>query len=156
MKLRSLVESLGSKSWQQIAQFMPDRSACQCRDRYKNYLLDSLVTEPWTAEEDALIVHQFHQVGPKWVDIAKMLSGRSGNNVKNRWHKHLYKSETGHVPKVREESKAAAQLPPPTPAPPQPVERSELDWPHLFNAEENPVAVGGWWFSGFPLGDPLF
>jgi hypothetical protein len=65
VKLRTLVESLGTKSWEEIARFIPERSARQCRDRYKNYLLESLVTEPWTAEEDALVVQKYHQIGPK-------------------------------------------------------------------------------------------
>jgi hypothetical protein len=92
-KLRSLVEKLGTGSWEEIAEFLPRRSGRQCRDRYKNYLLDSLVTNPWTAEEDALIIEKFHQIGPKWVEIGKMLHGRSGNSVKNRWYKQLSKME---------------------------------------------------------------
>jgi hypothetical protein len=32
-------------------------------------------------------------IGPKWVEISKYLVGRSGNDVKNRWHKHLAKWE---------------------------------------------------------------
>jgi hypothetical protein len=68
---------------------MPGRSPRQCRDRHRNYLLDSLVTSPWTPEEDAIIIAQFHVIGPRWVEIAKSLSGRSGSHVKNRWHRHL-------------------------------------------------------------------
>jgi hypothetical protein len=88
-KLRDLVTQLGTKSWEEIAKYMAGRTARQCRDRYKNYLLDSLVTAPWTAEEDAIIAERYRQLGPKWVEIAKMLNGRSGNHVKNRWHRHL-------------------------------------------------------------------
>jgi hypothetical protein len=91
IKLRSLVNNLGTKNWDEIARFMPSRSARQCRDRFKNYLRDCLVTNPWTSQEDALVIRQYHLIGPKWVEIGKMLSGRSGNNVKNRWHKHLCK-----------------------------------------------------------------
>jgi hypothetical protein len=91
LKLRGLVNSLGTKNWDEIARFMPTRSARQCRDRFKNYLRECLITNPWTAQEDALVIRQYHLIGPKWVEIGKMLSGRSGNNVKNRWHKHLCK-----------------------------------------------------------------
>jgi hypothetical protein len=87
--LRSLVQQLGAKSWEAIAAFMPDRTARQCRDRYKNYLLSSLVSDAWTPEEDQLILEKFREIGPKWVEISKLLTGRSGNHVKNRWHKHL-------------------------------------------------------------------
>jgi hypothetical protein len=88
-QLRRLVEDLGTKSWDEIAGFLPDRNGRQCRDRYRNYLLKGLITEPWTPKEDATLISQYHLIGPKWVEIGKMLSGRSGNNVKNRWHKHL-------------------------------------------------------------------
>ena len=90
-KLKDLVAQLGTKSWEKIARLMPERTARQCRDRYKNYLIDTLVSDPWTPEEDAVLIRMFHELGPKWVEIAKALNGRSGNNVKNRWHKHLAK-----------------------------------------------------------------
>jgi hypothetical protein len=97
-KLRNLVDTMGTKSWEAIAKFMGDRTARQCRDRFKNYLLDHLITEPWTPEEDAIVIQQFQLIGPKWADIGKLLSGRSGNNVKNRWHKHLHRLyKAGHV-----------------------------------------------------------
>jgi hypothetical protein len=108
MKLRALVESIGTQSWEDIARFIPDRSARQCRDRYKNYLLESLVRDPWTPQEDALVVQKFHQIGPKWVEIGKMLSGRSGNNVKNRWHKHLCKLEESGMVRMHDEPRAPA------------------------------------------------
>jgi hypothetical protein len=91
LMLRSLVEKLGTSRWNEIAQFLPRRSSRQCRDRYMNYLMDSLVRNPWTREEDAVLIQQVHQIGPRWVQIGKMLCGRSATNVKNRWYKRLRK-----------------------------------------------------------------
>ena len=34
----------------------------------------------------------YEKLGNHWVEISKHLEGRSGNSVKNRWHKHLKKS----------------------------------------------------------------
>jgi hypothetical protein len=90
-KLRALVTQLGNRHWEAIAQYMPGRTARQCRDRYKNYLLDSLVSTPWTQEEDQILREKYAELGPKWVEISKGLNGRSGNDVKNRWYKHLSK-----------------------------------------------------------------
>jgi hypothetical protein len=88
-KLRVFVHQLGTASGEDDAKCMANRTPRQCRDRYKNYLLDSLTHSPWTAEEDAILIKEFHAIGPKWVEIAKMINGRSGSQVKNRWHRHL-------------------------------------------------------------------
>jgi hypothetical protein len=87
--LRSIVDELGTESWGEISHRMPGRTARQCRDRYNNYLLDTLVANPWSPEEDAIVCRQYRELGPHWVQIAMLLNGRSGNHVKNRWHKHL-------------------------------------------------------------------
>jgi hypothetical protein len=92
LKLRNLVDSFGTRRWQEIAELMGDRCARQCRERYNNYLAETPTSHPWTAEEDAIIVRKYHEIGPHWVEIAKLLSG---NSVKNRWHKRLCKS--GHL-----------------------------------------------------------
>jgi hypothetical protein len=134
LQLRSLVEQLGTKHWEEISRYLPDRSARQCRNRYKNYLLDSLVTNPWTREEDAVLIEKFHQIGPKWVEIGKLLSGRSGNNVKNRWYKHLCKADIGAAPLAPGEQKAPLDLG-------QAIGWSEKDWPELFANPENPLQV---------------
>jgi hypothetical protein len=92
---------MGATSWEAVSKFMPTRTARQCRDRYKNYLVDNLVCDAWSPEEDALIVKKFHEIGPKWVEIAKLLNGRSGNHVKNRWHKHLLRIHAPAPPQPR-------------------------------------------------------
>jgi hypothetical protein len=87
--LQGLVGRIGSSNWQEIARHMGTRTARQCRDRYKNYLANPSPADPWTAEEDALIVAGVQRFGPKWVDIAKVFNGRTAVNIKNRWHRHL-------------------------------------------------------------------
>jgi hypothetical protein len=148
--LRGLVEKFGTKCWEEIARFHPDRSARQCRDRYKNYLIDSLVTDPWRPEEDALVIRKFHEIGPKWVEIGKLLSGRSGNNVKNRWHKHLRKIDAGAAstrPTVAVEEKRTVNLS-------QAIGLSESDWSRLFAWNEPPCVVDT--YRGFSVGETHF
>jgi hypothetical protein len=96
--LRTLVEKLGTSRWNEIAQFLPRRTSRQCRDRYMNYLMDSIVRNPWTREEDAILIRQVHEIGPRWVQIGKMLRGRSATNVKNRWYKRLRKIDANMPP----------------------------------------------------------
>jgi hypothetical protein len=91
-KLRMLVHQMGNQRWESVAQRMPGRTARQCRDRYKNYLLSSLVITPWSPEEDALLRRKYAELGPKWVEISRWFRGRSGNDVKNRWNRHISKT----------------------------------------------------------------
>jgi hypothetical protein len=92
MRLRTLIDRERPICWEIIARQMEDRTPRQCRDRYRNYLMDNIASDPWTPEEDEIICARFREIGPKWVEIAKGLNGRSGNHVKNRWHKHLRKT----------------------------------------------------------------
>jgi hypothetical protein len=66
---RPLVERLGTERWEEIARFLPERSARQCRYRYRNCLAEALMTNPWTTEEDAVVIQKFHQIGQMWVEI---------------------------------------------------------------------------------------
>ena len=90
-KLMRLVKKFGTKSWEEVSKFMPRRCGRQCRDRYNNYLLENFTKGPWTPEEDNFINQKYDEIGPHWVEISKMMPGRSGNDVKNRWHKTLSK-----------------------------------------------------------------
>jgi hypothetical protein len=90
-QLRMVVDQIGTSRWDIVASFLPFRTARQCRDRYRNYLLDFLVAVPWTPAEDELVRRKHAENGPKWAEISKSLTGRSGNDVKNRWHRHLAK-----------------------------------------------------------------
>ncbi|OHS94659.1 Myb-like DNA-binding domain containing protein [Tritrichomonas foetus] len=89
--LNYLVDRFGTKNWNQIAEYMPLRNARQCKERFLSYLSPNINLNPWTAEEDALLIKMFKEYGPKWVKISKSFDGRSDNNLKNRWYTHLKK-----------------------------------------------------------------
>lgn len=86
-------------NWDIIAKKLAGRTATQCRDRYTNYLYKAISNDKWTLEEDMVILEKTALIGHKWVTIAQYLPGRSGNNVKNRWHKYL--SVQSHRQKVK-------------------------------------------------------
>lgn len=88
-KLLRVINTYKIKSWDKIAKYMPGRTGRQCRDRYNSALYMKAVAKPWTKEEDAIIVEQYNMIGPKWMKISNKLEGRTGNNVKNRWYKHI-------------------------------------------------------------------
>jgi hypothetical protein len=163
VRLRALVDSLGTKNWEEVARFIPQRSARQCRDRYKNYLMESLMMDPWTPEEDAVVIQQFHRIGPKWVEIGKILKGRSGNNVKNRWHKHLCRRDPSLAklaPPVEKTAPITTPAPEKPPAsreqPGQARGMGEFISPTLFNSTDPGFSVDRSWNSGFSVEDSLF
>ena len=82
--LLNKINSDGLVNWNIIASCIPGRTGKQCRERYHNHLLDGIVKGGWSKEEDAIIRSSHLQIGNQWVQISKMLHGRSPNDVKNR------------------------------------------------------------------------
>lgn len=73
------------ESWSQVANLLPNRTARQVRERYKNFLSPGLTNKPWTKEEDNLLKEAYDRLGPKWAKITSYFNGRSEINIKNRW-----------------------------------------------------------------------
>lgn len=85
IKLTKLVEQFGTDNWNLISNKMKRRNSRQCRDRWENYLSPTLNKEPFTNEEDLLILEKYEEIGAKWVTISKFLVGRTDISVKSRW-----------------------------------------------------------------------
>ena len=89
--LIAAVQKLGTKSWKEIADFVPGRNGKQCRERWTGQLCPSISKDIWTPEEDSQLIRAQQMNGNKWASIAKTLPGRSSIAVKNRWgwlHRH--------------------------------------------------------------------
>lgn len=78
-----------NNNWDAVAKLLPWRSARQCRDRWTYYLSPSNNLEPFSPEEDQLIVQKVNELGKKWANISKFFTGRSDNSIKNRWYSKL-------------------------------------------------------------------
>ena len=89
--LKYVIQTLGIRNWSEVAKHLPGRTGRQCRDRYNNYLFKDISFRPWSEEEDSIILNKYLIYGNHWAKISTFLVGRSGNNVKNRWHKYLSK-----------------------------------------------------------------
>lgn len=74
------------KSWNIIAQCVPGRTPRQCRDRWMNYLKPNLKFDPWTKEEDELLISLVNTHGTHWTKMISDFPGRSTNAIKNRWN----------------------------------------------------------------------
>mmetsp|Transcript_11820 Transcript_11820/g.31794 ORF Transcript_11820/g.31794 Transcript_11820/m.31794 type:complete len:226 (+) Transcript_11820:321-998(+) len=87
--LLSLVRQFGEASWSRYASeyFGSRRTGSALRSRYFNNLFPGRdATRPWSADEDAVLIHKQQELGNNWVTIAVSLPGRSGNDAKNRFH----------------------------------------------------------------------
>jgi hypothetical protein len=115
-RLVELVRLYGANDWIAIAGLLGNRNPRQCRERYCNYLDPSLRCDPWTAEEDALIIAKHDMFGAKWSKIAKFFHNRSDNALRNRWQliaRHRIREANGGPP-VRSHRDNFGPTPPPS------------------------------------------
>ena len=113
-------------------------------------------TQPWTPEEDHLIVQMVEQVGHKWSAIATLLPGRTDNGVRNRWNRLDRCEHTRTAPRTRSHrsshrpaqpplSRVHASSPPHSHPQCQPrmpsIRQPSLDTSHASRLNERPHAA---------------
>jgi hypothetical protein len=93
------VQREGTKNWAKLAALLPGRVGKQCRERWRNHLDPDVHREPWTEQEDAILMDLHERLGNQWVKMVESLPGRSDNAIKNRWNstlsKRLEEAKTG-------------------------------------------------------------
>lgn len=95
LRLRGLVEQYGTKKWSYISTPFDNKGSKQCRRRWQNRLSMDAKNTSWTSEEDNILLKGHKKLGNRWTEIAKQLSGRTDNAVKNRFFALRKKKQRG-------------------------------------------------------------
>ncbi|KAM7250556.1 hypothetical protein ACFE04_022439 [Oxalis oulophora] len=83
--LRDQITLHGTDNWAIIASKFNDKTTRQCRRRWYTYLNSDFKKGGWSPEEDLLLCEAQRIFGNRWTEIAKVVSGRTDNAVKNRF-----------------------------------------------------------------------
>lgn len=83
--LREQISIHGTENWTIIASNFKDKTTRQCRRRWYTYLNTDFKRGGWSPEEDLLLCEAQKIFGNRWTEIAKVVSGRTDNAVKNRF-----------------------------------------------------------------------
>lgn len=84
------VSIYGQKQWKLISQQLPGKTPMQCMQRYNKIAKNSSIKGSWTKEEDQKLYNWVSTHGAtKWAQASKIISGRTGKQIRERWFNHL-------------------------------------------------------------------
>jgi hypothetical protein len=75
----------GPCNWGIVALPFMQRTGKQCRERWAHKLSRAYTSEPWTKEEDSLLIQLQRENGNQWAKFRSSFPRRSTVAIKNRW-----------------------------------------------------------------------
>lgn len=108
--LIELVKQIGTENWSMIASKLQGRIGKQCRERWYNHLDPNIRKDPFSKDEEEILLEAHARLGNKWSEISQLLPGRTDNQVKNHYHSYMYHKEKGTLD-IRDKKKVKLQRP---------------------------------------------
>uniref|UniRef100_A0A7S3G4L6 Uncharacterized protein n=1 Tax=Palpitomonas bilix TaxID=652834 RepID=A0A7S3G4L6_9EUKA len=104
--LLAAVEGWG-RNWAKVAEHVQGRTDVQCRERFVNVLDPSLNRQPWSSQEDDLLLQIIKRVGVgNWSVIAQQMDGtRTDNQCLRRWKELDPAAHSNYCSEKREKKK---------------------------------------------------
>ena len=84
-KINDHVKQHGAAKWAALAATLPGRTNKQCNQRWTKTLDTTIKRGPWTASEDKILIEAYKKNGNKWVEISKLIDGRTDKQCQDRW-----------------------------------------------------------------------
>jgi len=114
--LKELVSKNGLYNWEKVAEEMKTRNARQCKERYLYYLDPTINNEPFTFDEDLLLLTLVREQGTRWSSLTERFVRRTQYSLKNRWMylQRIIKKHCDNVP-LQKAVEIIHELPQPKP-----------------------------------------
>lgn len=93
--------------WSHISKIMSNRNGKQIRDRYLNYLDQTIKREKFSVEEDNKLKELYIKYGSKWTKISMLIERRTPEMIKNRFYSflksriHIYEKNYSYRKRLR-------------------------------------------------------
>ncbi|KIY45835.1 hypothetical protein FISHEDRAFT_48202, partial [Fistulina hepatica ATCC 64428] len=85
LALANVVATYGTDNWAAVARLVSeDATAFQCYGRYWR-TSNKLSHDRWTEDEDLRLAEAVQAFGNSWIEVAKVMPGRSHEQVRDRW-----------------------------------------------------------------------